>query len=131
MHRACVFVFALVTLLSIAMATPVTTGASSRLKFIRYDPTTQQTDSYLDRLYDLVMSSKAAAYLWACNDDSTMGWCGSGDTQHGETSGRHAGGLEVAFVIFASSLIVTAVCSFFSRQGFYPRSIAVQAYQHD
>lgn len=97
------------------MAIPVTTGASSRLKVIRYDPTTPQSHSYFDRLYDLAMSSKAAAYLWACNDDSTMGWCGSGDTENGGTSWRHAGGLEVAFVIFASSIIVTAVCSFFSR----------------
>lgn len=98
-------------LLSIVMAAPVAGDASSssRVTVIRFDPTTQQrSSSCLGRLRELVMGPKAKLYLWACSDDSTMGWCG---TDHGGP----AGGREVAIVILASALIVTAVCIYFSR----------------
>ena len=119
MQHAIAYIAAFSPLLASTLAIPVSGIASPHRTIVRVDVIAEQNKSWLDYLFgyvqDLVMPSIVTSQLWACSDDADMAWCGSGEVELVKTTNHPAGGREVAFVIFASSFIVTVVCAYFSK----------------
>lgn len=119
MQRAVTCVATFLCLLASTLAIPVSGNASRCRTIVCVNVITGNNKSWLDNLLgyiqDPVMPSLTTSQLRACGD-ADVAWCGPGEVELAKPTNVPAGGREVAFVIFASSFIVTIVCAYFSTR---------------
>lgn len=118
MHCAIGYALAVVSLLGLPLvfSFPILENAPSRLSIAWAIPLGREQKSWLDDKFDvmkhLVRRPATASHFWACDDDADLAWCPADELPLFRAPSNADVGLRFAFIIFASSFIVTAMCAF-------------------
>lgn len=66
----------------------------------------------LEAMKHLLRRPTAASHFWACDDDTDFSWCAADEPWIFKAASNTEVGLRVALIVFASSFILTVLCTF-------------------